>query len=64
MIALRNNDVVVQVIKETGANVVKIASLYLITQTMQSKLKEITKDTSQIAAQGLKKLRNKYEEKF
>lgn len=64
MITLRNSDVVFQIAKETGYNIVKIASLYLVTQTMQTKLKDITRDTSQLAAQGLRNLRSRYEEKF
>lgn len=58
------NNLALQITKETVANIAKIAGLYLVTQTMQAKLKEITKNTSQLAAAGLRNIRSKYEEKF
>lgn len=64
MITLRNSDLVLKIAKETGGNIVKIAGLYLMTQTLSMKLKDITKDTSQLATQGLRSLRGRYEEKF
>lgn len=49
-----------EMIKQTGTNVLKIAALYLTSQTVSTKLRETTRHTSDLAAQQIRYLRNKY----
>ena len=47
-------------IKQTGTNILKIAALYLTSQTVSTKLRETTKSTADLAAQQIRYIRNRY----
>lgn len=64
MIALNQNNLALQIAKETGKSTIMIAALFIANQAINTKLREQTKSVSQTAAQGLKSLRSRYEEKF
>ncbi|TJX62899.1 hypothetical protein E8P77_16245 [Soehngenia saccharolytica] len=60
MLAFSRDPKLEVMLKQTGTNIIKIAALYLTSQTVMSKLRETTKHTADLGAQQIRYLRNKY----
>lgn len=60
MIAI-NNNLALKTVSNISKNVMKMTGLYLITAVISKELKSTTGELSELATQGIRRLRSKFE---